>query len=928
MEKLNLFRRFLLPLMLVGICSVLLTAFYMFNQNLKAIEDRADLETNKLAYVLKMAQSLVGERVTSSMALLKETSQEKGEPSLIGTTTLSDEEIPSLFFGFESETEQTALVDGVIRIGSGTATIFVKKNEDFVRIATNVRNNLHQRVVGTRLDPKGKAIGFLRTGKPFYGVVDILGEPYISGYEPIQNSQGEIIGAWYVGYKVNVNALDQIIKKWRFLKSGFVVITDYNQHIRFLSETATETIANNALKNKSLWLHAERDIPEWGFHAYIFYPENEAYLASAQQLAPLLLLGGIFGFVLFMLARHGIRKFVVSPIGGEPETAIQLVRKMEQGNFEEDGIISPPDTLISNMLKMRSRVREMVNEIKNNSDRLSISSSVFQHANDGIFITDISANIIDINPAFTTITGYSKAESVGKNPQALGFAYQMDAFYSHFFESTKNDGGWRGEIWNMHRDGTIYVVKLDVVAVHNETGEFQHYVGLFSNITHEKEQQKSLEHMAYHDSLTQLPNRLLFSDRLQKTLTHVEATQEAIAICYIDLDNFKPINDKYGHETGDQLLKQLAERLRFNSRKHDTVARLGGDEFALLLGGEHSPDDYRATLDRVLTSIEEPFFINDKVLQISASIGYTVYPHDNNSPDILLRHADHAMYHAKTLGGKQYHLFDLEMAKNTQHHQQMKQDIYIGIRNEQFILHYQPQINIKTGALFGMEALIRWQHPEKGLLPPDEFLPLIEHSDLISELTDWVILSTLKQIQIWQNEGFDFHVAINIPAFTLTNRHFAEHLAKMMKQYPDVPGRHLNLEITESAAIHDIENVTKIIKKCNKLGVTFSLDDFGVGYSSLIYLRRLPVDIIKLDRTFIHDMLTNSEDLAVVSSVLTLCREFKREAIAEGVETAEQAKKLIEMDYSYAQGFGISIPMPADEIPEWIKSTIPFKFPS
>jgi diguanylate cyclase (GGDEF)-like protein/PAS domain S-box-containing protein len=489
-----------------------------------------------------------------------------------------------------------------------------------------------------------------------------LGEPYISGYEPIKNSAGNIIGAWYVGYKVDVKALEQAIKKWSFLNTGFAVITDYNQDIRFVSEHVTKTQASNILgKKNDGWVIVGKNIPQWDFEAYIAYPSREAIWSSATSLYPLLVMGGIFGLALLVMALYSIRRFVLTPLGGDPETARKLVSRIEQGDFSEDNTTAKPDTLIDNMLKMRKRLREMVSELHENAKSLSVSSSVFQHAHDGIFITDSDANITEINPAFTKITGYSRKEAIGRSPQEMGFVYQKEAFFSKLFKATANKGEWRGETLNLHKSGDTYAASFDIFPVYDDAEKFQHYIGLFSDITLAKEQQQALEHMAYHDPLTQLPNRTLFSDRLQQVLARAARSKEILAICYFDLDNFKPINDKMGHEAGDQLLIQLAERLRTNLRESDTIARLGGDEFALLLCGLQSVDEYTHTLDRLLDAIEMPFSIGDQTaLHISASIGYTIYPTDNNPPDTLLRHADHAMYEAKTHGGGHHHLFTMQ----------------------------------------------------------------------------------------------------------------------------------------------------------------------------------------------------------------------------------------------------------------------------
>lgn len=927
MKTFALFKRFLLPLLLVGILAIFTASFYMFTLNLQAYQDEATYETKKLEHVLDMAKSLIIERVYSSMGLLKQKGAALGKANINGERVLNREHIPNLRLGNSPQTNQTALVDGVTNIGSGTATIFVKKNNGFIRIATNVRKKDNARAVGTKLDPTGDVIGNLTAGKPFYGIVDILGEHYISGYEPILDTENQVIGAWYVGYKVNVDALSQIIKKWAFLETGFAVITDSNHNIRFLSEHTTEEEATAALSNADKsWRIASREIPAWKFHAYIAYPVEDAYLNSVIPLYPLLIVGGIFGIVLMILVQRGIKRFVLTPIGGDPETARRLVKSIAQGDFDEDQTTAAPDTLIDNMVKMRKRLREMVQEINLNADRLSISSSVFQHAHDGIFITDANANIIETNPAFSDITGYTYENAQNKKPNDLGFAYQIDTFFTELYNSEAYYEGKRGEVWCLDARGKAYVAWLDMFPVRDEGDVLLHYIGLFSDISVAKEQKDTLEHLAYHDALTQLPNRVLFADNLQKSLALIEKTKEAIAICYVDLDNFKPINDQYGHEVGDQLLILLADRLRETCHEQDTLARLGGDEFAILLSGLNSEEEYSKSLDVILQAIEQPFQIDEHMFYISASIGFTIYPNDNNPPDTLLRHADHAMYHAKTHGGKQHHLFDLKLAQTSQSEQQLKQDINNGLKRKQFSMFYQPQVDLRTGAIIGMEALIRWQHPTRGLLAPNEFLPIIENTNLITDVGKWVILNTLKQIDQWQIQGLNFHVGINIAAYHLTDKNFKKFLTRSFKKYPNVAAEKLNLEITESAAINDIDKATSIIEQCKKLGITFSLDDFGVGYSSLIYLRRLPVNFIKIDRSFTSGMVSDSEDLAVVTSVITLCREFKRKVIAEGAETDEQLSMLHDLGCNYAQGYGIARPMPAEDVADWVNANHPFKY--
>jgi diguanylate cyclase (GGDEF)-like protein/PAS domain S-box-containing protein len=927
MKKLALYKRYLLPLLIVGIVSIFSSALYMFTANLQKTKEAAQQETQKLEYVLDLSKSLVIEQVYSSMELLKQQSLNSGAPNINGVIKLKGEMIPKLNFGQLSQTGLTELVDGISNLGNGTATIFVKHKNTFIRIATNVKDKNNKRAIGTRLDPKGKVIHFLNAQQSFYGVVDILGEPYITGYEPILDNQKQVIGAWYVGYKVDLSALDQAIKKWTFLEKGFAVITDYNNNVRFLSNRISTETATQALKNlDNRWLITDKNISEWNFHAYILLPLKDAYLSSLTPLYPLLVLGGLFGVLLMVMAQNGIRRFVLLPLGGDPETASRLVKSIEQGNFEDDLITAEPDTLIDNMVKMRSRIRQMVNEINEKSDRLNTSAQVFEHAHDGIFITNPEGKIIDINPAFTEISGFTKEDAINKTPYELGFAYQLERFFIELFESENFHQGKRGEVWCLNKSGREYGAWLDMFPVRNDNAELLHYVGLFSDNTVAKQQQKVLEKLAYHDALTQLPNRVLFSEYLQKALEETEASKEMIAICYLDLDDFKPINDQHGHEIGDQLLVLLANRFRKNCNENDVLARLGGDEFALLLKRHKTTESYSQRINELLSAIEQPFFIGNYVFYISASIGFTIFPNDNSPPDVLLRHADHAMYHAKTHGGKQHYLFDLNLAQASQNEQQLKEDLIDGLKNDQFLLQYQPQISLEDGSIIGMEALIRWQHPTRGYLHPDDFLPVIENTNLIIDLGEWVILKALAQINQWQQEGLQCHISINIAAHHITNKDFTSFLTNAIKSYADNIGSKINIEITESAAINDIESVIKTIEVCKKMGVQFSLDDFGVGYSSLIYLRKLPVDFIKIDRSFTSGMLNDAEDLAVVSSITTLSHEFNRKVIAEGAESNEQLKILRTLNCNYAQGYVIAKPMPSDQVINWVKTNQPFKY--
>lgn len=927
MKHYALFKKILLPLAIFGLLTGLLSFAYIFNHHLHNIETKANEETQKLNNLLVTARTLVSEHVLSSIALLKQYASVDGPPNIDGVTDMLGTTVPNLRFGENAQTGRTILVDSVTRIGSGTATIFVKRGQQFLRIATNVKKADGSNAFGTELNPYGKAIESLLKDQTYYGVVDILGEAYLSRYEPMHDEKGKLIGAWYVGYKLDFNALDQAIRQWGFMEKGFVAITDGHGKIRFLTKGVSPSQALSALEDKQhQWKKVTKEVPEWDFQINILYPVKEAYWSALGAVSPVMIIAFSLTLIVVMVVISGLQRFVLNPLGGDPDTAKQLLMRIESGDFAEDDTAAPPDTLIANMLKMRRRLREMVSQIQASANRLQVSASVFEHAHDAIFITDSHGLIVQCNPSFSIVTGYSLADATGQLPATLGIACQLPDFFQSLYTGPQAFQAWKGELWNRHQQGHDYLIELELSPVLGQAGEFQYYVGLFSDITHAKAQQNMLEHLAYHDVLTQLPNRVLFSSRLQQALLEAERQQSLVAICYIDLDDFKIVNDQYGHDYGDKLLMQLATRLLGIIKPQDTLARIGGDEFAMLLCGGRTQSDYTRLLKKLLTAIEKPFTVDKFKFSISASIGYTVFPIDHNPPDTLLRHADHAMYHAKTHGGHQYHLFDLASAQQSQQQQVLLRDLLNAIKNNHIKLVYQPQICMQTGKLFCFEALLRWQHPIRGLLFPKDFLDAVEHTSLIIDIGNWVIEESLRQLTEWQDHGLRTQVSVNIAAQHLMHKQFPDHLATLFKKFDRIQPTQLHIEITESAAISDFDRVKRVIQQCQSLGVAFSIDDFGSGYSSLIYLRRLPVNIIKIDQSFVHNMLSNQEDMAVIRGVITLSREFGRKVIAEGVEKAEQARILADLGCDYAQGFGIARGMPGHKVIEWSSKHDPYHF--
>jgi len=581
-----------------------------------------------------------------------------------------------------------------------------------------------------------------------------------------------------------------------------------------------------------------------------------------------------------------------------------------------------PDELV--LIEDEARLAALAIEKNAAEARLQLSATVFSHAREGIMITDASSLIIEVNDMFSTITGYSRDEAVGQNPRTLLHSgRQGSEFYAARARALEENGYWSGEVWNRRKNGEVFAEMLTISTVRDAQGAPQNYVALFTDITPMKEHQRQLEHIAHFDALTCLPNRVLLADRLQQALTQSQRRGFSVGVVYLDLDGFKTVNDTHGHGLGDELLVALAQRMKGALRDGDTLARIGGDEFVAVLEDLENMHDTEPVLERLLRAAAAPVVLGDISLQVSASIGVTVYPLDGSEVDLLLRHADQAMYVAKQAGKNRYHLFDVvqDTAVKTQH--ESLEHIRGALARQEFVLYYQPKVNMRTGEVIGAEALIRWQHPERGLLAPVAFLPIIENDLLSVDVGEWVIAAALQQMLQWKAQGLEVAVSVNIGARQLQQDDFAQRLTQLLARYPGVAPQLLELEILETSALEDMAQVFQAIQACQALGVRFALDDFGTGYSSLTHLRHLPAEVIKIDQSFVRDMLEDADDLAIVTGVIGLAAAFRREVIAEGVETTAHGLQLLALGCAMAQGYGIARPMPAADLPAWVASWHP-----
>ncbi|MBF0471793.1 MAG: EAL domain-containing protein, partial [Gammaproteobacteria bacterium] len=561
---------------------------------------------------------------------------------------------------------------------------------------------------------------------------------------------------------------------------------------------------------------------------------------------------------------------------------------------------------------------------KKREKKLQLAANVFHFAHEGIVITDFDAVILDVNETFTTITGFTREEAIQANPRILKSERHDSHFYRQMWRSLLNHGQWCGEIWNRRKDGQVYPANLTISAIRDDKGGTSHYVALFTDISAQKEAQQRLEQIAHFDALTGLPNRTLLGDRLRQDMIHASRRQQRLTLAFIDLDGFKAVNDNYDHSVGDLLLQTVAKRMQQALREGDTLARLGGDEFVAVLVDLKQNQEGVVMYQRLLAAASQPLEISGAVIQVSASLGVTFYPQrEEIDADQLLRQADQAMYQAKQKGKNCYQIFDADLESRFRFTQGTIERLVAAVRDGEMELYYQPKIHLRRGEVVGAEALIRWNHPTRGVLPPAEFLPIIDNHPLIATIGEWVLEVALQQLQQWQRAGVNLLLSINVAAYQLQQKGFVPHLEAALARYPEVSPRTLVLEILETTALDDVSHSSEVVLACRELGVGVSLDDFGTGYSSLAYLRQLPVTEIKIDQSFVRDMLHDPADFSIVNGVLGMSEAFQIEVVAEGVETEEQGVLLIQAGCRYAQGYAIARPLPLAGFEAWMRSWRP-----
>ncbi|MCU7851721.1 MAG: EAL domain-containing protein [Candidatus Thiodiazotropha sp. (ex Monitilora ramsayi)] len=565
-------------------------------------------------------------------------------------------------------------------------------------------------------------------------------------------------------------------------------------------------------------------------------------------------------------------------------------------------------------------VKEDVTAQKRAEDQLRMNATVFDTTSEGIIVTDADNLIKTVNPAFSRITGYEAEEVIGRSPQLLSSGRHTDAFYEQLWSSVMQNGYWSGEIWNRRKDGSVFPEWLSIAAIKSDEGVLKEYVAVFSDITKHKQDEEKIRYQANFDALTGLPNRTLLSDRLAQSILSANRENWKLGLLFVDLDQFKVVNDTFGHVVGDELLQQVAERIRECVREVDTVARFGGDEFVILLQDISDPEVAVAISTKIIEAVTDPFRLYERDIFIGASIGITVYPEDAGTADALLRNADMAMYQAKEHGRNTYQFFTPSMQRQTIERQQLEQDLRLAISRNELEVYYQPVVKAETGRVSSLEALLRWNHPKKGQISPEIFIPIAEDSGLIGEIGKWVILHACEQLSTWRHFGHEqLTMAVNLSSRQREMGFDANFVQEVLSK-TGLSADSLTLEITESLLMRDTEETVDWLGSLKTLGVNLSVDDFGTGYSSLSYLKRFPVDVLKIDRSFVNDLPDDPESVSLVNTIIAMAKSLGLGLVAEGVETQEQVDFLRAAECDLLQGFHYGRPMTVAALTDWLDS--------
>ncbi|HEY6095227.1 MAG TPA: EAL domain-containing protein [Gallionellaceae bacterium] len=608
----------------------------------------------------------------------------------------------------------------------------------------------------------------------------------------------------------------------------------------------------------------------------------------------------------------------IDELAAHHQSTFALGAKLERARDEQSDEVSDVADAIAEMAEL-SWSRDL--ERREEEAQRRLWAMVFASSSEAILICDRDNNILTVNDAFTQLTGYAPGDVIGKNPRILSSGREGAEFYAAMWKQLEQQGHWSGEVQDRRKDGSLYLKWLNISMVHDEQGGLTNFVGTFRDITAHKQNEERLTYLANHDTLTGLPNRHLLLDRLESAIGLASRSKQAVGVLFLDLDNFKWVNDSLGHTSGDKLLVAVAQRLKDMVRTSDTVARLGGDEFIVLLAQAGGDADISQVAGKIIAALAQPLDLSGYDFHVTTSMGISIYPGDGDDAATLLKHADAAMYAAKASGKNQYRYFDATMNRSAMERIELEQDLRLALKNNEFELHYQPQLCVARNAICGVEALIRWRHPRLGMVPPDKFIPLAEETSLIIDIGEWVIETACRQVLEWQKQGLGpRRVAVNLSAIQLESEAFIGTVERILEE-TGVPTAAVEFELTESMVLRNPQRSLATLNRLRELGISLALDDFGTGYSSLSYLKRLPVNTIKIDRTFVEGVPEDEDDSQIVRMIIALAKSVRLEVVAEGIETAEQRNFLKELGCDFLQGYLIARPMPAAALQELLAAS-------
>jgi diguanylate cyclase (GGDEF)-like protein/PAS domain S-box-containing protein len=660
-----------------------------------------------------------------------------------------------------------------------------------------------------------------------------------------------------------------------------------------------------------------RDYPGMGWISLMREDVTQAFAPARELRQRILMMGAALGLLFSWLG------WLMAGRIARPITRIsQAAEKIAGGQLTYELPLQQGDGEVAHLsAAIHGMVASLMGEIaerRKAEQGLRLSAKVFENNSEAIMVTDALHNIVMINRAFTDITGYTQDEVLGKNPRILSSGKQRKEFYQDFYSALQTNDQWRGEIWNKRKNGDIFPEWVTVSVLRDEHGEITHCVAVFLDISERKKEEERIQYLANYDVLTGLPNRYLLGDRLEQGLSRSQRHKTKLAVIFIDLDHFKNINDSLGHDVGDALLKMVADRLKLCLRRSDTIARQGGDEFVAILGDLNSEDEATFIAEKMIEALSSQFIVGEYQLSVTPSIGLSIYPDDGETTMQLLRNADLAMYRAKDAGRNRLEYYKPEMNSKAILRLNLENDLRTAISKQQLMLYYQPKVSVAGNKVVGMEALLRWQHPEMGFVSPAQFIPVAEESGLINEIGDWVLRQAALQQRIWQSQGYQIvPIAVNLSARQFGQKDLLHKIQTIVRD-AGIPAHFIELELTESMLMEIGADNLSVMDKLSEAGFDLSLDDFGTGYSSLSRLKLLPVKTLKVDQSFVRDIDSDENDEAIVNATVVLAHAMEMKVVAEGVETQSQLDFIRDLQCEEYQGYLFSRPVPAHEMVNYL----------